>query len=399
MQLSLFNTIDRSTLTEEIFAAYFDCRKNKRNTKDALLFEKHFEVHVFLLIDQICSGNYKPDPSTVFIVKRPVLREIFAATFRDRIMHHWLINKLNPLFETLFIDNSFACRKNKGTHLAIKKVDEAIKSVSENYTKDCYILKLDIKGFFMHINKELLHKRLITFVKEKYDQTDRELVLSIINIIISNDPTTNCIIKGKKGDWNGLPDGKSLFKSPTQCGLPIGNLTSQIFANFYLHIFDSWMNIHCGIYDYFRYVDDFIVIHTDPLVLKGIIKKIADFLNAELQLQLHPDKIYFQHVSKGVQFLGSVIQSNRRYIGKRTKGNMYKAVENVNKQLNMRKIDKQLIHTFISTMNSYMGLLKHCNTFRLRKKIFEEVLSDSWKQYIYSDANYIKYSKRVDSNM
>ena len=230
MQLTLFNTIDRSTLTEEIFAAYFDCRKNKRNTTDALLFEKHFEVNLFLLIDEICLGNYQPDPATVFIVKQPVLREIFAATFRDRIMHHWLINKINPLFETLFIDNSFACRKNKGTHLAIKKVDEAIKSVSENYTKDCYILKLDIKGFFMNINKELLHKRLITFVKEKYYQTDRELVLSIIDIIISNDPTKNCIVKGKKSDRYGLPDDKSLFNSPPNCGLPIGNLTSQIFA-------------------------------------------------------------------------------------------------------------------------------------------------------------------------
>lgn len=185
MQLTLFNTIDRSTLTEEIFAAYFDCRKNKRNTTDALLFEKHFEVNLFLLIDEICLGNYQPDPSTVFIVKQPVLREIFAATFRDRIMHHWLINKLNPLFETLFIDNSFACRKNKGTHLAIKKVDEAIKSVSENYTKDCYILKLDIKGFFMHINKELLHKRLITFVKENtIKQIESLYYLLLISLLV-----------------------------------------------------------------------------------------------------------------------------------------------------------------------------------------------------------------------
>jgi retron-type reverse transcriptase len=382
MQLTLFNTIDRSTLTEEIFAAYFDCRKNKRNTKDALLFEKHFEVNLFLLIDEICLGNYQPDPSTVFIVKQPVLREIFAATFRDRIMHHWLINKLNPLFETLFIDNSFACRKNKGTHLAIKKVDEAIKSVSENYTKDCYILKLDIKGFFMHINKELLHNRLITFVKEKYDQTDRELVLSIIDIIISNDPTKNCIVKGKKSDWYGLPDDKSLFNSPPNCGLPIGNLTSQIFANFYLHIFDSWMNIHCGILQYFRYVDDFIVIHTDKLFLTSMIKDIAHFLHTSLSLTLHPCKIYLQHYSKGVQFLGTIIKPGRMYIGNRTKGNIFKAITSINTSVTLSHITMDILKKYICILNSYMGHLLHCNTYRFRKNLIQNVLSNRLKLFV-----------------
>jgi len=127
MQLDLFTNINYSQLTEELFTAYFDCRKNKRNTQNALRFEKHLEKNVFQLIDEIYQGKYQLGSSIAFIVNKPVKREIFAADFRDRVVHHWLINKLNPLFEHLFIQDSYACRVGKGTHYGVQRADRFIK--------------------------------------------------------------------------------------------------------------------------------------------------------------------------------------------------------------------------------------------------------------------------------
>lgn len=136
MQLEIFSSVDYSRQTKELFQAYYDCRKNKRNTLNALRFEKHLEENVFKLLEEVYSGTYTPGRSIAFIVNKPVKREIFAADFRDRVVHHWLINKLNPLFEDLFIADSYACRTGKGTHYGVKRADEFIKACSQHYTCD-----------------------------------------------------------------------------------------------------------------------------------------------------------------------------------------------------------------------------------------------------------------------
>ncbi|MBM3418978.1 MAG: hypothetical protein FJY17_08695, partial [Bacteroidetes bacterium] len=276
MQLDLFYYIDYAQLTEELFSAYFDCRKNKRNTLNALKFEKHLEQNVFKLIDVIYKGSYQLGRCVAFIVIKPVKREIFAADFNDRVVHHWLINKLNPLFENLFIQDSYACRVGKGIHYGVKRADAFIRACSENYTKDCYILKLDIQGFFMHINRNLLFTMLEKFIHQYYTQTDKALVLEITRKIIFNQPTQNCIIKGNEKDWDGLPKNKSLFHSPPNCGLPIGNLTSQVFANFYMHQFDAFIKKELELKYYGRYVDDFVIVHPDKEFLKSLIPKLSD---------------------------------------------------------------------------------------------------------------------------
>jgi RNA-directed DNA polymerase len=157
MQTTLFKTEIKFDFTEELFEAYFDCRSNKRNTINALAFEKHFEHNLFQLQKEISEGSYEPDRSIAFIVNKPVQREIFAADFRDRVVHHFLINKLNPLFEKEFINDCYASRVGKGTHYGIKRTDVFIKACSKNYSTDCYILKLDIQGFFIHINRNILN--------------------------------------------------------------------------------------------------------------------------------------------------------------------------------------------------------------------------------------------------
>ena len=153
-QLSLFDFVEEKkpviTLAE-LFEAYFDCRENKRNTLNALAFEVDYESKLLKLCTEINDGSYQPGKSIAFIVNKPVKREIFAANFRDRVVHHLIINKLNPLFEKVFIYDSYACRVNKGTHLGIQRVDRFIRQCSQNYSLDCYVLKLDIKGFFMSL--------------------------------------------------------------------------------------------------------------------------------------------------------------------------------------------------------------------------------------------------------
>jgi len=279
MQLKLFDEPVPFDLAEELFAAYFVCRKNKRNTINALLFEEHFEKNVFQLEEEIITGTYTPGRSIAFIVNKPVKREIFAADFRDRVVHHWLIAKLNPLFERIFISDSYTCRTGKGTHLGIKRVDEFIKTCSKNYKTDCYILKLDIAGFFMHINRQILFERLRLLILIYYQATDKKLVLEMCEKLVFNNPAENCIIKGRKADWEGLPNNKSLFHSPPNCGLPIGNLTSQVFANFYLNTFDHFIKTTLNIRYFGRYVDDFIIVHQNKEFLKSLILNIRNYLD------------------------------------------------------------------------------------------------------------------------
>jgi hypothetical protein len=380
--------------TEQMFQSYYDCRKNKRNTKNALKFEKHFEQNLFDLIEEIETGKYQPGRSIAFIVNYPVKREVFAAAFRDRVVHHWLIKRLNPYFEKAFIYDSYACRVNKGTHFGIKRIDRFIKESSANYKNDCYILKLDVKGFFMHINRNLLFERLELFIDKQYQENDKELVKDICHKVVFNDPTKNCIIKGSKNDWKELPKSKSLFSTPENCGLPIGNLTSQVFANFYMNPFDHFIKKDIGIKYYGRYVDDFVLIHPDKEYLKMLLPEIKRYLKENLMLELHPDKVYLQHFSKGVKFLGAVIKPNRTYIANRTKGNFYRAIEKQNAIARDHKPTKEELETFLSSMNSYLGILKHYKTYKLRKKMIKEKLSAWWWNSIYLTGGYNKFVKK-----
>ncbi len=214
MQPTLFENINPQNTPEkysfeqlliELFEAYYECRKNKRNTINALQFEVNYESNLIKLANQIYKSKYTPGKSICFVVNYPVKREIFAADFRDRVVHHYLINKLNPLFEKEFIYDSYSCRKKRGTLFGIKRVDKFIRSCSLNYQYDSYILKLDIKGFFMQINKDILFEKLQNFINQKYTGVDKNLIISLSKIIIYNNPTQNCIIKGHISDWKDLP--------------------------------------------------------------------------------------------------------------------------------------------------------------------------------------------------
>ena len=393
MQLTLFEEQNRDQILIDLFQAYFDARNNKRNTINSLAYEKSFEASTFTLCDEILERRYQPSPSICFIVDKPVKREIFAASFRDRIVHHFIYNYISPLFEKTFINDSYSCRSGKGTHYGIQRIDEFIRSCSENYQRDCYILKLDIKGYFMAMNRKLLFKKIKS---ELFDNGkinfDLPLVLYLLEKTIFNDPAKNCVIKVKKDDWCGLPKNKSLYYAHANCGFPIGNLTSQLFGNIYLNEFDHFVKRDLRIRYYGRYVDDFVLVHQDKEYLKSLIPKMKEYLRDHLQLELHPNKIYLQHYSKGVKYLGAVIKPYRIYIANRTKGNFFEAIENQNQIARDHKPTMEEQKKFLNSMNSYLGIMKHYKTYGLRKRMLFGNLSAWWWNYVYLTGGINKFS-------
>lgn len=268
---------------QDLFKAYYCARKNKRNTYNQLKFELNYESNLLDLRDQILERRYKPLPEIAFIVNKPVKREIFAADFRDRVVHHLLFNYLNPVMEKYFINDCYSCRKNRGTSYGIKRMESFMSGCSDNYTKDCYILKLDIQGYFMSMNKTILYeavKGILCKDKSKNGKPpfNEGLVDRLLRVVIFNDPTKSCRIKGDRAGWEGLPKSKSLFFARPNCGLPIGNLTSQLFGNVYLTRFDQFVKRDLAVGYYGRYVDDLVLVHEDRTHLKSLLPVMRDFL-------------------------------------------------------------------------------------------------------------------------
>lgn len=399
-------------LLYDLFQAYYDARRNKRSTINALEFELYYEKRLFELYEEITDRRYEISRSICFVSFGSVQREIFAGDFRDRIVHHLIYNYISPIFERLFINDSYSCRTGKGTSYGIKRLAHFIRSCSRNYTQDCFILKLDIKGYFMAMERSILYEKVEkTLHPVRYKEPsngvnrfretadfDVDLVLYLIRKVIFHDPTKHCIIKGAKEDWIGLPESKSLFFAKKNKGFPIGNLTSQLFGNIYLNDFDHFIKCRLRCKYYGRYVDDFVIVHPDKEYLKSTVPILREYLQTHLLLEIHPNKIYFQHYSKGVNFLGVVIKPHRIYIRNRTKGNFYKKIQYWNNFLMQKQgklSEEDLKKRFLSSMNSYLGIMKHHNTYKLRKKMLVQNLSAYFWNHVYISSNYSKLVLKI----
>ena len=299
----------------DLYVAYKDARRHKRSKKDQMRFERHCERELVALRDEILSRRYRCGPCSCFIIHDPTMREILAAPFRDRVVHHLLYNYLYRFLEPQFIRDSYSCLKGRGTHDGIMRLEEKIRRVSGNYSRPCYILKLDIEGYFMQIDRE----RLLSLCKEMLsgvrEQMDYPLVEYLLEETVRHNPLEGCIRVGKPSEWDGLPDKKSLFKSPPGRGLPIGNLTSQLFSNVYLHPFDVFMQALSGGDGYGRYVDDAYVVGSSSAALRAMIPQAEVFLRDELGLRLNRSKLAIHSAYQGVEFLGAYLKPFRRYVG------------------------------------------------------------------------------------
>lgn len=378
-----------------ILNAYLDCRKHKRCTHNAIEFEIELNKNLYNLYTDLINRKYCIGKSTVFIVTRPVRREVFAATFRDRIVHHLLINRILPdLEEKCFIEDSYACRKNKGTLYGIKRLYNKIEEYIKDNKDEAYIAKFDLQGFFMSINKKILYEKLNNFMKNKIiweNEEEYEFYHYIMKMIVFHCPQKNCVSKSKKEEWDELPKDKSLFNCDDFHGLPIGNLSSQIFANFYLSDFDKIMEKRFKGY-YGRYVDDFYILHNNKQEILNIIPKIKEYLYNNFEVKLHSKKIYIQHYTKGVKFIGAVVLPKRTYVSNRTIGNFYNKLQKAKGEILNNNFD---VKHYLKSFNSFLGFMMPHKSYNIRKKIIDNPDYKPLISCYYSiDKDYKKFSIR-----
>jgi len=349
-----------------IYKCYLKCRRNKRNTINALKFEINAEEDMLRLEEKLKNKSYHPSRSILFFVKKPKLREIFAADFRDRVVHHILVGYLEPIFERIFIHDSYACRKGKGTHKGVMRLQSFIRKVSENGGTKAYYLQLDIKGFFTNMDKEILFKLIMK-------RTENKDVLWLAEKIIFNDCTKNYILKGSKGLFRELPQHKSLFGKENKRGVPIGNLTSQFFANVYLNELDQFVKHNLRCCYYLRYADDFVLLDGSREKLSGWIKEIREFLESQLRLELNPKMVKLQPVSSGIDFLGYIVRSNYILVRRRVINNMDTKLRYFGR-CRHNGLDYEMLEDLRSSVQSYLGHFNWANSYRLRENLFKRAI-------------------------
>lgn len=362
-----------SVTSEELYRAYFGCIRHKRNSRSALEFRLEEERNLFELLDEINTFSYRPRPYSVFIIDRPVKREVFAASFRDRIVHHLVVDAINPYIERRLIYDCYACRVGKGTHFGIERLRHFMASSTNNWKDEAWCLKLDIRGFFMSIDRSVLWNGLRTYLIGAYGNSNLPVIMDLLETIVFTDPTKDCLLRSPSSKWEGLPHSKSLFFAEPGRGLPIGNLTSQILANFYMSSLDHFVKHDLGISMYGRYVDDFFLIHRDRNRLKECLAAIKDFLFTELRLELNPSKVRLQPVDRGVRFLGVVVEPGHTNMARRTVSNFYDRIATINAKVIDHRPGKAEMKKGIACINSYLGLLSHFDTYRLRGRVLDRL--------------------------
>ncbi len=356
---------------ENIYRAYRDCRKNKRNKPAALLFEMNAEENLLQLQIELTERSYHPSTSTCFLARKPKLREIFAADFRDRILHHLVVRYLERIWEPVFIYDSYASRPNKGIHSAVKRLQNFARKVTHNRTQAAFYMQLDIRSFFMTMNKHILYASIRS-------RCDNEEILWLTSILIFHDPTADYHLKSPKAIFRQLPRQKSLFGTGQDQGLPIGNLTSQFFANIYLNSLDQFVKHTLKCRFYMRYVDDLVLLHSqkEQLVVWG--RQIGRYLNTQLDLALNPSRKKLLPVNNGIDFLGYIVRPKYMLSRNRVVNNLKTKLREFEQELmsiqdgiQVIRYNHERLDALFACLNSYLAHFKHANTFTLRQHLFD----------------------------
>lgn len=318
---------------ENIFQAWSEFKKGKKNRADVQVFERNLEDNLFNLHLKLKNKTYIHGKYQAFVVHDPKRRQIHKAGVSDRVVHHLLYKYLYSLFDKNFIHDSYSCRLNKGTHRGVDRLEKFTRIVSKNYTKDCWALKLDIKKFFASLDQPIL----LDLLKQNIKDQD---ILWLISQVISSFNSDQGIEKG----------------------IPLGNLTSQVFANVYLNELDQFINHQLRVKYYLRYADDFIALTSSKNDLNQFIQPIKDFLETNLKLELHPDKIIMRKLHWGIDFLGYIVLPHYMLPRTKTKKRIFKKLKS--------KISSS---NFNQSFQSYLGYLSHANTFLLRQKLNNDI--------------------------
>ena len=308
---------------ENLLDAWREFLNGKRSRKDVRAFESNHMDNIQNLHTDLKNKSYRHGGYISFNISDPKPRIIHKATVRDRLLHHALYRKLYPFFDTTFVFDSYSCRDNKGIHKALNRFKSFYYKVSRNGTRTAWVLKCDIRKFFASMQ----HEKLLQILSEPIPNAD---INTLLKEIISS------------------------FESAPGKGLPLGNLTSQLFANVYMNEFDQFVKHSLRAKYYIRYADDFVFLNEDKDYLEALIPQLNQFLEDNLKLTMHPDKVYIKSFASGVDFLGWVHYPDHRVLRTVSKRRMFARLrENTSKE----------------RLNSYLGLLSHGNTGKLVTKI------------------------------
>ena len=330
---------DTMVSVEHLMLAWHHFKRGKRHRKDVQNYERHLEDCIFELHEELTGLHYQPGPYQQFYVFDPQKRYISKACVKDRLVHQMLYATLSNIFDKTFIAHSFSCRVGKGTHAGVDLLQSMIRKVSRNNKQACFALKMDVQRFFDSVDHDILKILL-----RKRIQDERFLYIA------------DCVIDSFKSQ----PD------SQHNTGLPIGNVTSQIFANIYLHELDTFVKHTLRQKYYLRYCDDFIIVAHDKNQLTVLIEPIREFLTQKLRLTLHPQKIILSNLHQGIDFLGYILFPHHRLLRTRTKRRMKRRLKTKYTAYLQQKID----HTHMDQcLQSYLGILSHANTYQLSQNL------------------------------
>jgi retron-type reverse transcriptase len=333
MKTKLLLSYDEVISSENLLRAWEEFLRGKRGKEDVQAFSLHLMENILTLHRELAYGSYKQEPYQAFTISDPKPRNIHKPSVRDRLLHHAIYHKLYPFFNETFIFDSYSCREGKGTHRGFEQVVRMARKVSKNYAQPCWALKCDIRKFFDSID----HQTLFSLLKERIE--DRKLLWLLAQII------------------------KGFEKSPGK-GMPLGNLTSQLFANVYMNPLDQFVKHKLKARHYVRYADDFMILATNPDVLMGYFVEMNLFLKNNLKLTLHPNKISLRKLSWGIDFVGYVTKPHHAIPRRKTVERMRRAIANP------KKPDK-----LPATINSYLGYLSHVSGWQIEQEMRAQVVS------------------------
>ena len=311
---------------DNLLSAWQEFIRGKRGKQDVQMFSMNLMDNILDLHRDLANHTYNHGPYQAFNICDPKPRNIHKATVRDRLLHHAIYRKLYPFFDRTFASDSFSCRLNKGTHKAINRFRSFAYKMGKNNTRTCWILKCDIRKFFANIDHEILKSILKKYI------TDPDILWLLSKIIVS-------------------------FNTKPGIGLPLGNLTSQLLVNIYMNEFDQFVKHKLKVKYYIRYADDFVLFSESRLYLENLIPQIQSFLENNLKLKLHPDKLYIKTLASGVDFLGWVHFLDHGVLRTTTKRRMFKRIEE---------------NPTEETVISYLGMLKYGNTEKIKNHLWGE---------------------------
>lgn len=367
---------------KDIRDAYFATVANNHRSADCISYEMYRERNLARLYSAVCHRSLAPTAYT-FVTMNPRPREVFACDMDMRIIHHYIDLRLRPLLEARLTSRTFNNRVGYGQDAAVNTLIEDIYAVSEGFTRDAWIISLDLAGYFPNASQDIAFRQLSQLVQEDYQGPDKAELLYMLQVAIYSYPTHHCWRKSPLWKWaRYIAPEKSLFSKPDGTGAAIGHLIWQNGMNYYLNDLDHWILENLTPH-YMRFVDDMYFVVQNKEAFLPYIQEIRRRL-AEVGCTLHRKKFYCQHYTKGVNALGSTVKMDRVYPSSRIVRRAERCILNYNRCARESKLEG-----FIATVNSYFGIFKRRNGYAIIRRLVDMICAQWWRFCHYCDTRRI----------